>query len=59
MVRTGDHPLGGSVTLTGYPVVVDSCFADLRPAPEFGQHTEEVLADCGITTAAPRQGGLQ
>ena len=47
MVRTQDHPLGGSVTLTGYPVVVDARFADLRPAPEFGQHTEEVLAECG------------
>jgi crotonobetainyl-CoA:carnitine CoA-transferase CaiB-like acyl-CoA transferase len=47
MVRTQDHPLGGSVTLTGYPVVVDAYFADLRPAPEFGQHTEQVLAECG------------
>ena len=48
IVQTQDHPLGGSITLTGYPVVVDSCFAELRPAPELGQHTDEVLADCGI-----------
>ncbi len=46
-IATVDHPLGERVRVVRAPVTFDSDQADLRPAPEFGQQTEEVLLELG------------
>jgi crotonobetainyl-CoA:carnitine CoA-transferase CaiB-like acyl-CoA transferase len=41
-----DHPNHGKVKMQGMPVALSQTPGSIRtPAPEFGQHTEEVLLD--------------
>ncbi len=43
-----DHPSHGGVKMLGVPVRLSETPGSIRaPAPEFGQHTEEVLLDLG------------
>jgi crotonobetainyl-CoA:carnitine CoA-transferase CaiB-like acyl-CoA transferase len=43
-----DHPTMGQIKAVGPPVRFDEQPAEIRPAPQFGQHTEEVLLEvCG------------
>lgn len=43
-----DHPSHGQVKLVGIPVKLSKTPGQIRmPAPEFGQHTEEVLIEIG------------
>ena len=43
-----DHPIGGQMRLVATPVNFSQTPASIRgPAPEIGQHTEEVLLDLG------------
>ena len=45
-----DHPAAGPVKLMGYPVRFSQTPAQIaREAPEFGQHTEEVLQELGLS----------
>jgi len=57
-----DHPAVGEVKLMGYPVRFEKTPARIaREAPEFGQHTEEVLQELGFSweeIAALREEGV-
>jgi crotonobetainyl-CoA:carnitine CoA-transferase CaiB-like acyl-CoA transferase len=45
-----DHPAAGPVKLAGYPIRFSDTPAHIaREAPEFGQHTEEVLQELGFS----------
>jgi crotonobetainyl-CoA:carnitine CoA-transferase CaiB-like acyl-CoA transferase len=45
-----DHPAAGPVQVMGYPVrFSDTPASIIREAPEFGQHTEEVLQELGYS----------
>ena len=45
-----DHPTAGRVKEMGYPVRFSETPAQIvREAPEFGQHTEEVLQELGYS----------
>ena len=45
-----DHPTHGRIELIGHPVKLSETPATIRmPAPEFSQHTEEVLLEHGYT----------
>lgn len=46
-----DHPSLGQLNMVGFPVSFSETPAEIRqPAPEFGQHTEEVLQEvCGFS----------
>jgi crotonobetainyl-CoA:carnitine CoA-transferase CaiB-like acyl-CoA transferase len=45
-----DHPTQGRIKQIANPVIMSKTPADVRrPAPEFGQHTEEVLLEYGYT----------
>ncbi len=52
-----DHPVLGKVKMLGVPVRFSKTPGSIRlPAPEFGQHTEEVLMEiCGYTWAEIEQ----
>ncbi len=56
-----DHPVAGRVTVAGAPVGINGEVpSEARPAPELGQHAEEVLLELGYTweeIAALRESG--
>ncbi|WP_322796400.1 CoA transferase [Tepidiforma sp.] len=50
---TVDHPALGTVEMPGRPFIMGKGGWQLRrPAPLLGQHTEEVLRECGVDDAA-------
>jgi crotonobetainyl-CoA:carnitine CoA-transferase CaiB-like acyl-CoA transferase len=44
-----DHPVHGPMEVLANPVTLNKTPASYGPAPEFNQHTEEVLLDIGYT----------
>jgi CoA:oxalate CoA-transferase len=62
MVLEADHPGHGPVRMTGFPVKLSATPARLRrPAPELGEHTDQVLAETGYDPdriAALREAGV-
>ncbi len=52
MVVTVDHPSHGAMQMVGPAVNLHGTPGSIRrPAPEFGQHTEEVLLEAGYSWA--------
>jgi crotonobetainyl-CoA:carnitine CoA-transferase CaiB-like acyl-CoA transferase len=48
-IATIEHPSGERIRVVRSPVIFDGTPAELGTAPEFGQHTEEVLLELGRT----------
>jgi len=45
-----DHPSAGSIKMVGHPVKLSKTPGEIRaPAPEFGQHDEEIVLELGYT----------
>jgi formyl-CoA transferase len=49
MLVRGEHPLGGSVSLTGHPTKYLGDSVTWTRAPELGEHTAEVLHQVGVS----------
>ncbi len=50
IIHESDHPVAGPYTSTGWPAPVSGQPFDIaRPAPALGEHTDEVLGECGLT----------
>jgi crotonobetainyl-CoA:carnitine CoA-transferase CaiB-like acyl-CoA transferase len=50
MITSMEHPTHGTLRLVAPPVKLSATPGEIRlPAPEFGQHTEEVLLEAGYT----------
>jgi crotonobetainyl-CoA:carnitine CoA-transferase CaiB-like acyl-CoA transferase len=50
MIATMDHPAHGPLKIVAPPVSLGLTPGTIRtPAPEYGQHTEEVLLESGYT----------
>jgi formyl-CoA transferase len=54
-VKTVEHPTEGEIRLLGWPARLSQSDVPLQPAPLLGQHTEEVLADLGVSAAERAQ----
>ena len=61
MLTTLEHPMHGELPIVAPPVNLSATPGTIRTAaPEFGQHTEEVLLEAGYTweeIAALRESG--
>ena len=44
-----DHPTYGRMEILANPVKLSKTQATVRPAPEFSEHTDEVLMELGYT----------
>jgi crotonobetainyl-CoA:carnitine CoA-transferase CaiB-like acyl-CoA transferase len=60
-IQEMEHPMAGRIKVTGSPVAVNGEITrEARLAPEFGQHTEEVMLEVGYSweeIAAMREAG--
>ena len=60
-IQEMDHPTAGRIKVTGAPVTINGeVVREAQLAPEFGQHTEEVMLEVGYTwdeIAAMREAG--
>ena len=49
-VMAMEHPTAGKISVTGCPVTLNGEVThDATPAPEHGQHAEEILLEIGYT----------
>jgi crotonobetainyl-CoA:carnitine CoA-transferase CaiB-like acyl-CoA transferase len=52
MTRRTAHPALGDLELVGQPIEIDGAeFEIVRPAPDPGEHTDEILGELGYEAA--------